>query len=407
MNHSRLRSLLQRAVPMPAEGSALKVQLAIFTAVSVLLYVGFSAQRELRVIAEREHVQVLFRGWDGPEWFVWLLSAPALLILINRFPLHRGQLRRSLVGLIVGSLVIYLVVTNLRYLLRILPNIWLSHSEDLPTKWPNYVVSMEATLPMDFLTYCSFLSASFAIDYFYKIKRRGETTLRLQLQAAQLQSELTRAELSALRAQLHPHFLFNSFNAVASLVRQHRNEAAVAMITQVCTLLRLALERTNIQLLNLADEIEFVRNYLEVEGVRFGDKLRLEFDCSPGALKAKVPNFLLQPLAENAIKHGISLRTEPGTIWVLARVESDRLLIEIANDGVEDPPVNRTREKNRMTGIGLANTRARLERLYGSEFRLELVPRPHGGMRVLLNLPLRPPDALSLGHEKNPNTDRR
>lgn len=368
----------------------LKVQIPLFLAVSLLLSLAYHGQREVRAIADREHVQQLLRGWDGFAWFVWLLAAPAMLVLIRRFPLSRGQVRRSLTGLVLGSGALYLVVANLRFLLRILPNLWLPDAADLPVDWSHYEVSTLLLLPMDFMTYCGFFSASFAIDYYFKYRQRAEEALQLQLHAAQLQSDLARAELTTLRGQLHPHFLFNSFNAVASLVRQRRNDSAVEIIAQLSTLLRLAAERTGRQELPLDEELDFIRRYLEIEQVRFGEKLRLDFAVAPEVLSAAVPNLVLQPLVENAIKHGISRRTQPGTVRLAARRVAARLHLEVTDDGPDGSPVERTAAETRKGGIGLSNTRARLEKIYGTNYRLEMTPRPEGGMLVCLDLPWRP-----------------
>jgi sensor histidine kinase YesM len=311
-----------------------------------------------------------------------------MLILIRRYPLQRGRIRSSLFGLFLGSLGIYVVVANLRFILRILPNLWLSDSLDLPIDWAHYVVSTLLVMPLDFLTYSGFFAATFAIVYHFKYRQRGEEALQLQLRTAQLESDLARAELSVLRGQLHPHFLFNSFNAVASLVRQKRNESAVEIIAQLSALLRLAIERTGRQELPLDEEIDFIRRYLEIEQVRFGEKLRLDFALDPAALDGSVPNLVLQPLVENAIKHGISRRTRPGTVRLAAQRVNGRLQLEVVDDGPDGSPVSPEGTDERK-GIGLSNTRARLEKIYGTDYHLEMTPRPEGGMRVSLDLPWR------------------
>ncbi len=375
--------------PTTEERAELRVQIPLFLVACILLSVGYYLQRELRAVVEREHVLVFLRGWDGFAWSAWLLAAPAMLILIRRFPLQRGRVGRSLTGLLLGSGAIYFVVTNLRFLLRILPNLWLPDSADLPVDWQHYGVSILYLMPMDFLTYCGFFAATFAIVYHFKYRQRGEEALQLQLRTAQLESDLARAELTVLRGQLHPHFLFNSFNAVASLVRQRRNESAVEIIAQLSALLRLAIERTGRQELPLDEEIDFIRRYLEIEQVRFGEKLRLDFSLDPAALDAAVPNLVLQPLVENAIKHGISRRTRPGTVRLTAQRVQGRLQLEIVDDGPDGSPVERDAADSRRGGIGLSNTRARLEKIYGSDFQLAMTPRPEGGMRVSLDLPWR------------------
>lgn len=390
MSFNRVRSFLHWNMPTKEERAVLKVQFGVFLAASVLLSIGYYEQRELRIVADREHLRFLLRGWDGFAWLVWLLAAPAMLVLIRRFPIQRGMIGRSVLGLALGSVILYAIVANLRYGLRILPNLWLDDANDLPNDWSHYVVSILYLLPMDFMTYCGFFSASFAIDSYFKQRRRAEETLQLQLRTAQLESDLARTELSSLRGQLHPHFLFNSFNAVASLVRQKKNEPAVEMIAQLSGLLRLAIERTGRQQLPFSEEMEFVRRYLEVERVRFGEKLQLEFDLDPETLRAMLPNLLLQPLVENAIKHGISLRTTPGRIRISSAKIDSRLQIQIADDGPEAEPVGGETLETRKKGIGLSNTRMRLEKIYGENFELDLLRRPDGGMTVTIELPFEP-----------------
>jgi sensor histidine kinase YesM len=181
---------------------------------------------------------------------------------------------------------------------------------------------------------------------------------------------------------------------VASLVRQKRNESAVEIIAQLSALLRLAIERTGRQELPLEEEIDFIRRYLEIEQVRFGEKLRLDFALDPAALDAAVPNLLLQPLVENAIKHGISRRTRPGTVRLAVHRQDGRLQLEVVNDGPDGSPMESEDSDKRRGGIGLSNTRARLEKIYGADYRLEMTPRPEGGMRVFLDLPWRLMSAL-------------
>lgn len=385
MLFERLISFLRLPAETPAERSVLKVQMAIVCAASVLLTVGYAVQRQMRMIMLEEGLQLILRGWDGVEWFVWPLAAPAMLILIRRFPLTRGMIRQNLFRLIVWSIALYLLVTNLRFLLRALPNLWLPDEADLPIDWPNYAMTIIVLLPLDFLTYCGFFSASFAVDYYFKNRRRAEEALQLKLRAAQLESDLAQAELKALRGQLHPHFLFNSFNAVTMLMRQGRNDAAVEVIAQLSALLRLAIERTGRHQLSLEDEMDFVRRYLEVERIRFGEKLLLQIELDPLALSATVPNLVLQPLVENAIKHGISRRTTPGVLRIAARRRSERIEVEIENDGMTAAAA--AGEARASTGIGLSNTRARLEKIYGRDYRFEMEARPDGGMRVRLDLP--------------------
>ena len=366
--------------------AALKIQVTVTFVIITLLNAGYYWQRELRLLAIREHVQNVITLWDGFEWYTWIIAVPAALLLIRRFPLARSRLGRSLPGLLLGSFGIYLVVANARYLLRMVPNIWLPDPLDLPWDWTVYLRTQLTLAPIDFLTYGVIFASSFAVDYYVRYRQRTREAHLLELRATQLQSELAKAQLSFLRGQLQPHFLFNAFNAIATLVRQRRNEVAVEMIAQLSALLRLTMEDTSLAEVPLERELEFVLHYLAVERIRFGDKLVVVVEAPPEVQAALVPKLLLQPLAGNAVKHAISRRTTPGTVRISARRRDGRLLIEVADDGPGaapgPPPAIRT-------GVGLANTRARLAAAYRDDFRMELRPRPEGGMLAHLDLPWR------------------
>lgn len=361
-------------------------QLAAVFVVVTLLNLGFYWQRALREAAIRHNLQSVVQGWDGLAWYVWMLAAPATLLLLRGYPFVREQAVRSLGRLGLGSAVIYFVVTNTRYLLRMLPNVWLPDELDRPVSWATYFQTQIDRLPLDFLTYGGLFAASFAIDYYSKYRQRAQEVLRLQLEAARLQSELAKFQLSALRGQLHPHFLFNSFNAISALVRQRRNELAVEMIAQLGELLRFAMEKIELPELPFEQELEFVQCYLNIERVRFGEKLDVAIEVEPAALSGMVPNLLLQPLVENAIKHGISKRLTPGRVRIAAARRGGRLLLEVSDDG---PGVAPSPAGQAPAGIGLRNTRGRLTHLYGGDYRFEIAPRPEGGTSVRLDLPWR------------------
>ncbi len=355
-------------------------------AMCVLLSLSYDAQHGWRSLAEGRQTLIL-HGWDRIIWFVWLGAAPIILFLIRRNPIAPGRIRRSLVALGSGGLAIYMVMTIVRFGLRLVPNWWLAPADDLHPDWATFVDTTILLLPIDVLTFCGFFGISFAVNYYFESRRRADETVRLQLKAARLESELSRAELAVLRNQLHPHFVFNSFNAVATLVRQGKNEAAVEVIAQLSSLLRRALERTGHPIVSLEEEMEFIRSYLEIEKVRFGEKLQFHFSLQPEIAAALVPNLVLQPLVENAIKHGISRRIAPGAVSITARRSGDRLAVEIVNDGPDDPRAAPDLGRERSTGIGLPNTRLRLEKLYGADYRFDVVPRADGGMCIRLDLP--------------------
>ena len=371
----------------PEERNTIPIQLLLVFAINLLLCIGIPGTREWRRLAEESHMYTIMRAWDGPAWFIWVAAVPFMQGLIRRFPLTRGRIGRNLLGITAGSIVLYLVVTNVRYLLHVLPDIIWSPRHNEWRDFSTYSFNTYGMLALDFLTYCGFFAVTLSVDYFFRHRQRAEEAMQLQVQTAQLQSDLARAELAALRGQLHPHFLFNSFNALATLVRQQKTTQAVEMIAQLSELLRLAIERTGLHEIPLRQELDFIRRYLDIERLRYGDKLQVEFNIELPAQDALVPNIVLQPLVENAIKHAISLRTNPGWVRVLASRAGERLHVFIIDDGPENSPA--PRDARPRPGIGLANSRAQLDKLYGADYRLEFLKRAEGGTTIQLDLPWR------------------
>ena len=195
-----------------------------------------------------------------------------------------------------------------------------------------------------------------------------------------------RAQLEALRYQINPHFLFNALNAVSTLVTERRNDEASRMLSRVSDFLRLTLTTPVRDEVALADEIDYVRRYLDIERVRFGDRLRVEIDIAPDAWEASVPAFVLQPLIENAVRYAVAPSESGGSILVEARRAGDALRVAIADDG---PGVRDDARGNGAGRIGLANTRDRLRRLYGDRGRLHLENLPGGGTRAAIEIPFR------------------
>lgn len=387
----RIERILLPTLPAD-ERRILRVQLILISTIIGLLYLGIPGTREWRRVAEEGHMYTIIRAWDGFAWLVWLAAVPVMYLLIRRYPPIRGQLRGNLVGIFCGSLLLYLGVTHLRYVLRVLPDFIWSPNRELLFNFDTYAYNTFGMVPFDGFTYCGFFAVALSVDYYMRHRQRFEESLRLQLETARLQSDLARAELAALRGQLHPHFLFNSFNALATLVRQQKNEQAVEIIAQLSELLRLAMERSGLHEIPLHQELDFIRRYLDIEHLRYGDKLRTEFSVEPAALNALVPNIVLQPLVENAVKHAISLRTNPGVVRVAAGRNNQRLHVDVIDDGPEGPP-RVIPDGRKRTGIGLANSRAQLEKLYGNDYRLDVMKRPEGGTIIHLDLPWRLPVA--------------
>jgi len=212
-----------------------------------------------------------------------------------------------------------------------------------------------------------------------------------QLEQASLKAQLAQAQLRALKMQVHPHFLFNTLHSISSLVLEDPPKAN-SMIARLGDFLRITLDNSDQQLVTLKQETEFLRCYLDIEQVRFGDRLRVAFEMEPVTLSAQVPHLILQPIVENAIQHAVAPRTAQSQIQIKANQQNGLLRIEIKDNGPgipsrDDSPADR--------GLGLKNVRARLNEIYGQNFRFELTNNPGGGLIVGMEIPLRSSAELS------------
>jgi len=206
-----------------------------------------------------------------------------------------------------------------------------------------------------------------------------------ELKSAQLEHRLMETELKALRQQMHPHFLFNTMNTIAVLVREHRNNDAVNLLARLSSLLRMSLDNTGVPEVTLRQELDFLAHYLEIQKARFSDRLNVDVAISGEAAGARIPNLLLQPIVENAIIHGVAPKTDVGNVAISGRVEAGKLRLEVRDDG---PGITdgRTRAKE---GVGLANTRERLAKIYGTSAQLLLHSEAGHGVSVQIILPYR------------------
>jgi two-component system LytT family sensor kinase len=236
----------------------------------------------------------------------------------------------------------------------------------------------------DLMVYFAVLGAGIARDYFVRYRLRLEEATRLQAHAAQLQAQLATAQLAALRNQLNPHFLFNTLHAVSALVE--RDPRGVRkMISRLSDLLRHTLEGSHKQETPLEDELDLIRRYVEIMEVRFQGKLDVETELDEGMRRALVPSLLLQPIVENAIKHGVGDRTDSAMIKINVHKEADQLVIRVSDNG---PGVSGNASPAE-TGVGLSNTRARLKQLYGDAQSFTLTNSSGGGAVAEIRLPFR------------------
>lgn len=235
------------------------------------------------------------------------------------------------------------------------------------------------------ISYWVILGVHTGYRHYKKLEEREGQALRLELQAAELSAELMRARMSALKMQLHPHFLFNTLNAIMVLVRQQSAARAEEMLGRLSDLLRCVLDEGEAEEVPLHSELDYVRLYLSIEQVRFEDRLTVTIAAEPAVLDAAVPHMALQPIVENAVRHGIARHSAAGTIDISAIAAGDSVVIRVKNDGAGFNGEARPEG----WGIGLANTRARLAQLYGGAASLTL-QNGFPGAIVTMTLPHRP-----------------
>jgi two-component sensor histidine kinase len=309
------------------------------------------------------------------DFYLWGLVSPLIFLLARRFELWRHFPRNVLIH-VVSSLVFSTVVLMLTG-----PVYWYVGYPNLartPTMYSLFRVIVFS--PYYFHTaitiYWTTLIVAHASQY-YRGLREEET------RAARLATQLAQAQLRALEMQIHPHFLFNTLNSISALLHQDV-EAADRMIAQLGSFLRLTLGRSIDQTIPFAQELEFLSCYLEIERTRFHDRLMVDMDVEPRALEVKVPNLILQPIVENAIRHGVARQTTAGRISIRAFREQDRLIMQVADNG---PGLETNGGSNSSSGIGLSNVKARLGQCYGNDYQMDVANGEGRGVIVTVDIP--------------------
>jgi signal transduction histidine kinase len=355
------------AIPPP------RVIFAVATALG--FFSGFQAYYYVSTIGERTVSFPLLLALNLSYWYSWAVLTPGIIWLARRFPFEKRAWRVSILVHLVGVF----SATLLHVALTVASRIGIFALIDQPSgSW-----QIEAQLMFfhnfdwEMMTYWAIIGLSHALWY----KREAQDRA---LRASQLETHLVEAQLQALQRQLQPHFLFNTLNTISALM--HRDvEAADNMIAKLSDLLRLSLQTVGVQETPLKEELDFLSKYLEIEQTRFRDRLTVVFDVQPDVLDAMVPNLILQPLVENSIKHGIGPRPTPGRIEICARRAGSVLELEVRDNGVG---LSAARLSDFNRGVGLTNTRSRLQHLYGTDHRFEFRQPPDGGLQVLIAIPL-------------------
>jgi two-component system, LytTR family, sensor kinase len=317
--------------------------------------------------------------WQGGDWFLYALLTPAVFWMGRRFPLVRGHLRTRIPVHLAGAVLLCGAWAGMGQLLQwaIIPG----------TPFPNSARMIGwffTSMPFGVAVYFGVLGAEHALFYFLRAQER-------ETQAAQLAAQLAEARLGALRMQMQPHFLLNTLNAIAVVLRDQDTATAGRMLDQLGEMLQRVMRTDRPPEVPLLEELEFTRRFLGISEVRFSDRLRPIIDIDPTLHSAAVPEFVLQPLVENALRHGLAKRSDATLLRIEAHRDGADLLLTVTDDGPGpgDPA-------GAQEGVGLGNTRARLATLYGARAGLALRSLPGGGTSATVRLPYR---AMATAHD--------
>jgi two-component system LytT family sensor kinase len=314
--------------------------------------------------------------------YTWALLGLAVRWLSTRLPIAgRSMIGRIALHIPLGGVVALAAVASVTCIGSLLQIPWYQ-----PTFGSSLPAAVAIGLPMDLFTYWLLLCFWETLRGYDRYRQQKQFALQSQLQMSELKTQLATAQLTALKNQLQPHFLFNALNGVMALVRRRDTEPAEQMLAQLGDLLRRVLRDSHALETTLQAELELVRLYLGIEEIRFQNRLQVAFDVSPELLRAMVPNMCLQPLVENAIRHGLGGGSNAGQVRIHCSRSVDSLRIEVHDSGSH---VNGSADGH-SPGIGLANTRARLQGLYGDEGQVRVEARAQGGTVAILVIPYRP-----------------
>ena len=340
----------------------------IFATISYAASLG-EGNRGIGFVSSLEFNLVLF--------YFWALLSPLIFWFSRRFPIEVRPLKTRNALLHIPTVIILAAghqIIHLTTLWLVIPRL----RQLFPTLAACFRVYFGFGFYVDVLIATLIIIAVHALLYYQRFQAS-------QMEEASLRAQLAQAQLRALKMQLHPHFLFNTLHSISSLVLEDPPKAN-SMIARLGDFLRLTLDHSDQQLVTLKEETEFVRCYLEIEQVRFGDRLVVEFKIEPSVLSAEVPHLILQPVVENAVQHAIAPHAKPGRIEIAVNRWVDSLRLEVKDTG---PGIRTTSNSIQGHGVGLSNVRARLERLYGKNFALDMTNGTSEGLTVTITIPFR------------------
>jgi sensor histidine kinase YesM len=315
----------------------------------------------------------------------WAIHAPLIFILSRRFSFERTRLTKSLLVCFSVGIVWAMLVQGLPLFLVPILNDSAGYNsklfQDMSINWfgSNFLPNV--------LVYWLVLSLSLISSYYERYQKE-------MVKASKLDAQLSNARLQALQMQLHPHFLFNTLHSISALALDNEIRDAVKMINRLSELLRLSLDKADMPIGTLEDEIEFTKRYLEIERIRFQDRLIVDMDIDPQALTAEVPTLILQPLVENAMRHGVDSNSGESRIRIAARLQNGQLLMEVHDDGKDQKKIS---GQYGAAGLGLKNTRERLSEFYGENYIFSLVRSENDWTIAQIVIPFIPAKGQSEG----------
>ncbi len=323
---------------------------------------AFSSDREFNLVRDSAYHLIYFYVWGVLFFFIASFA--------DKFRLDKDTWKRNLpLHIIAGILIAILhrLLTFGIYTAIFSPQ---KFAEYFPMGFSNKIINGAFD---SFLAYWFLVGLYYGYDYYTRFKSQ-------KIKAAQLETQLAKAQLNALKMQLHPHFLFNTMHAISSLMEEDI-KSAQRMITKLSDLLRITLDNAGVQKVSMKQELDFLKGYLEIQQTRFHDRLNIEYSFDDSIMNAEVPNLLLQPLVENAIKHGISPQAEGGKIQISAKRDNELLRLGVTDDGKGNG------DKEVKEGIGIKNIRERLNQLYGENYTMELSSENEKGFSVIISIP--------------------
>src|SRR6476659_621672 len=269
-------------------------------------------------------------SWGILTWLAWAPLTPAIVWLARRYSLVEESWKHNLLIHLPAFLLISALHTAAATAITLSVKPFDNMGSSPFMFWPRFLSRLKGSFGSDLLVYGAVIGICYALDYYRKYRER-------EFLASRLEAQLAQAQLDSLRMQLHPHFLFNTLNSIVGLVRDNKNAAAVTMLVGLSDLLRHALDHSERHEVELRDELNFIKLYLSIQEMRFSDRLRIEFDIDPRTTKALVPNLILQPLTENALRHGIARSTDSGLVGISSALENGHVRLTVYDDGAGLP----------------------------------------------------------------------